>query len=149
MTTLNATEPHFIRCIVPNGIKMPGQIDAALVLHQLTCNGVLEGIRICMRGFPNRMPYEEFVKRYYILQAAEYAKSGGSDLKKMADVICSSALDKERYRIGKSKIFFRAGVLGYLEELRDEIVSKLIRYLQGACYGYIRRKVYNFKKMQR
>ena len=41
-----------------------GQIDAALVLHRLRCNGVLEGIRICRKGFPNRMLYSEFKQRY-------------------------------------------------------------------------------------
>ena len=147
MTTLNATEPHFIRCIVPNGNKMPGEIDSSLVLHQLTCNGVLEGIRICMRGFPNRMPYEDFCKRYHILQAKEIGNA--KELKKVADIICSNSVDKERYRIGKSKIFFRAGVLGYLEELRDDIVTRLIRYMQGACRGYLRRKDYKKRKLQR
>ena len=32
-------------------------------MHQLQCNGVLEGIRICRKGFPNRLAYSEFKQR--------------------------------------------------------------------------------------
>merc|ERR1712002_1226522 len=67
MKTLMATEPHFVRCIVPNTCKQPGGVEPGLIMHQLTCNGVLEGIRICMRGFPNRMNYSDFRKRYCVL----------------------------------------------------------------------------------
>ena len=67
MNTLHSTEPHFIRCIVPNTHKEAGVIDSGLVMHQLTCNGVLEGIRICRKGFPNRMIYKDFQSRYGIL----------------------------------------------------------------------------------
>lgn len=63
MTTLRATQPHFVRCIIPNELKQPGVIDSHLVMHQLTCNGVLEGIRICRKGFPNRMMYPDFKLR--------------------------------------------------------------------------------------
>ena len=63
MNTLNSTEPHFVRCIVPNELKQPGKVDGFLVMHQLTCNGVLEGIRICRKGFPNKMMYPDFKLR--------------------------------------------------------------------------------------
>jgi len=43
---------------------LPGVLDAELILHQLQCNGVLEGIRICRKGFPNRIVYSEFKQRY-------------------------------------------------------------------------------------
>merc|ERR1719370_630226 len=54
MTTLYSCEPHFVRCLVPNTHKKPGEVEPPLIMHQLTCNGVLEGIRICMRGFPKQ-----------------------------------------------------------------------------------------------
>jgi myosin heavy chain 6/7 len=74
MNMLYQTHPHFIRCIIPNEKKQSGNhlltyfyflgvIDSALVLNQLTCNGVLEGIRICRKGFPNRMLYDDFKQR--------------------------------------------------------------------------------------
>ena len=63
MTNLHSTHPHFVRCIIPNEIKKSGHTDAPLVMHQLNCNGVLEGIRICMLGLPNKVPYPDFLAR--------------------------------------------------------------------------------------
>ncbi|XP_045127368.1 myosin heavy chain, muscle-like [Portunus trituberculatus] len=141
MKTLNATQPHFIRCIVPNETKSPGVIDAGLVMHQLTCNGVLEGIRICRKGFPNRMIYHDFKHRYMILAPTELTTI--PDEKKAAKACFDkSGLDPELYRLGKTKVFFRAGVLGTMEELRDEMVSKIVTSLQSFARGFISRIEY-------
>merc|ERR1712113_694773 len=133
MGTLHSTEPHFIRCIVPNTHKQPGSVEPELIMHQLTCNGVLEGIRICMRGFPNRMLYPDYKSRYQILGAAEIATA--SDNKSGVYALMDKIeFPRDRYRLGHTKVFFRAGALAALEEARDNIVLKLVRFLQGQCY---------------
>merc|ERR1719422_1444653 len=148
MHTLHSTEPHFIRCIVPNTHKQPGAVEPELIMHQLTCNGVLGGIRICMRGFPNRMLYPDFKSRYQILGAAEIANA--SDNKTGAYALMDKIeFSREKYRLGHTKVFFRAGALAALEEARDEIVLKLVRWMQGQCFGFMRRKVYAQKSDQR
>ncbi|XP_052864965.1 myosin heavy chain, muscle isoform X2 [Anopheles cruzii] len=145
MTTLKSTQPHFVRCIIPNEMKTAGVVDAHLVMHQLTCNGVLEGIRICRKGFPNRMMYTDFKLRYLILAPA--AMQAETEGKKAAEK-CFEAigLDPDSYRIGHTKVFFRAGVLGQMEEFRDERLSKIMSWMQAWCRGYLSRK--DFKKMQ-
>ncbi|XP_076765692.1 myosin heavy chain isoform X32 [Xylocopa sonorina] len=145
MATLRATQPHFVRCIIPNEMKQPGVIDSHLVMHQLTCNGVLEGIRICRKGFPNRMVYPDFKLRYMILAPA--AMAAETDPKKAAQRCFEEiGLDTESYRIGHTKVFFRAGVLGQMEELRDERLSKIVSWMQAYIRGYLSRK--DYKKMQ-
>merc|ERR1711899_525368 len=133
-----------------NNHKQPGGVEAPLIMHQLTCNGVLEGIRICMRGFPNRMLYPDIKSRYTVLGGGKVDEKS-SDLKKVAAVILENTegFDKEKYRLGHTKVFFRAGALALLEEKRDDIVQQLIRKLQGACIGYGKRKVYAVKAQQR
>merc|ERR1711935_535581 len=148
MGTLHATEPHFIRCIVPNTHKQPLVVETELIMHQLTCNGVLEGIRVCMLGFPNRMLYPDFKSRYAILGAAEIASS--SEVKVASRALMEKIkFPVEKYQLGHTKVFFRAGALAFLEELRDGIVLKLVRWLQGQCFGYTKRQVYNKKNDQR
>jgi len=149
MTTLHSTEPHFIRCIVPNTHKQPGGVEAPLIMHQLTCNGVLEGIRICMRGFPNRILYPDFKMRYLILSQGKCDKT--TEDKKAAGTILemTEGFEAEKYRLGHTKVFFRAGALALLEEKRDDIVTALIRYMQGMYYGNMGRLRYQKKSNQR
>merc|ERR1712168_966446 len=148
MTTLHNCEPHFVRCLVPNTRKKPLETETPLIMHQLTCNGVLEGIRICMRGFPNRTLYPDYKARYQILGAAEIASSSDNKTGVYA-LMDKIEFSRERYRLGHTKVFFRAGALAALEEARDNIVLKLVRYLQGQCYGHFKRKIFNKKRDQR
>ncbi|XP_029675375.1 myosin heavy chain, muscle isoform X10 [Formica exsecta] len=145
MTTLRATQPHFVRCIIPNELKQPGVIDSHLVMHQLTCNGVLEGIRICRKGFPNRMVYPDFKLRYKILCAN--AVQEPCDPQKATQIILETInLESDQYRMGHTKVFFRAGVLGQMEELRDERLGKIVSWMQAYIRGYLSRK--DYKKLQ-
>merc|ERR1719412_1932219 len=145
LTTLNTTDPHFIRCIVPNNHKTPGLLDSALVMHQLTCNGVLEGIRICRRGFPNRTVYADFKHRFIIIKPKE-VYAAGTDLKAAAKVILESIeAVNDRWRLGHTKVFFRAGTVGMIEEVRGECIKAILNYIQGICRGYLGRKQYKIE----
>uniref|UniRef100_A0A6Q2XWC1 Myosin, heavy chain 10, non-muscle n=1 Tax=Esox lucius TaxID=8010 RepID=A0A6Q2XWC1_ESOLU len=125
MATLRNTNPNFVRCIIPNHEKRAGKLEPHLVLDQLRCNGVLEGIRICRQGFPNPPCHCVLL-------------SNGKTLE----------LDPNLFRIGQSKIFFRTGVLAHLEEERDLKITDIIIYFQSVCRGYLARKAFAKKQQQ-
>merc|ERR1719166_129714 len=148
MTTLHTCEPHFVRCLVPNTHKKPGEVEPPLIMHQLTCNGVLEGIRICMRGFPNRMLYPDYKMRYACLGQAEI-KSSSDNKTAVYALMDKIEFSRDRYRLGHTLVFFRAGALAGLEEARDELVLKWVRMIQGEVLKRIRTRVYEQKRDQR
>ncbi|XP_009323944.1 PREDICTED: myosin-3 [Pygoscelis adeliae] len=146
MSNLRSTHPHFVRCLIPNETKTPGAMEHELVLHQLRCNGVLEGIRICRKGFPSRILYADFKQRYKVLNASAIPEGQFIDSKKASEKLLGSIdVDHTQYKFGHTKVFFKAGLLGLLEEMRDDKLAQLITRTQAMCRGYLMRV--EFKKM--
>ncbi|CAI5766160.1 myosin-1B-like isoform X1 [Podarcis lilfordi] len=146
MSNLRSTHPHFVRCLIPNETKTPGAMEHELVLHQLRCNGVLEGIRICRKGFPSRIIYGDFKQRYRVLNASAIPEGQFMDSKKASEKLLGSIdVDHTQYKFGHTKVFFKAGLLGLLEEMRDDKLAQLITRTQAMCRGYLARV--EFQKM--
>uniref|UniRef100_A0A8C9V9E3 Myosin-7-like n=1 Tax=Scleropages formosus TaxID=113540 RepID=A0A8C9V9E3_SCLFO len=140
MTNLRSTHPHFVRCIIPNETKTPGAMENPLVMHQLRCNGVLEGIRICRKGFPNRILYGDFKQRYRILNPAAIPEGQFIDSKKGAEKLLGSLdIDHQQYKFGHTKVFFKAGLLGQLEEMRDDRLALILTGIQARARGLLAR----------
>lgn len=148
MAQLHSTHPHFVRCILPNHKKRPKMFDGLLVLDQLRCNGVLEGIRIARTGFPNRLSFAEFRQRYEVL-CRDMPKGGHVDGQTAAALILDHlGLDRALFRVGLTKVFFRAGVLAELEEQRDALINEIMSRFQAVARGFSQRRV-AFKRLYR
>eukprot|EP00066_Takifugu_rubripes_P027865 XP_011617131.1 PREDICTED: myosin-10 [Takifugu rubripes] len=148
MATLRNTNPNFLRCIIPNHEKRAGKLAPHLVLDQLRCNGVLEGIRICRQGFPNRVPFQEFRQRYEILTPNAIPRTFMDGKQASELMIKALELDHNLFRVGQSKVFFRAGVLAHLEEERDLKITDTIIRFQSISRGYLARKAFMKRQQQ-
>ncbi|XP_070766850.1 unconventional myosin-Va isoform X2 [Enoplosus armatus] len=144
METLNATTPHYVRCIKPNDFKMAFSFDPKRAVQQLRACGVLETIRISAAGFPSRWTYQEFFSRYRVLMKQK-------DVLPDKKLTCRNVLEKlvqdqDKYQFGKTKIFFRAGQVAYLEKLRaDKLRAACIR-IQKTIRCWLARKKYLRKR---
>ncbi|KAM9766188.1 unconventional myosin-Va isoform 2-T2 [Menidia menidia] len=144
MDTLNATTPHYVRCIKPNDYKMSFSFDPKRAVQQLRACGVLETIRISAAGFPSRWTYQEFFSRYRVLMKQK-------DVLADKKLTCKNVLerlvqDQDKYQFGKTKIFFRAGQVAYLEKLRaDKLRAACIR-IQKTIRCWLARKKYLRKR---
>lgn len=104
------------RCIKPNFHLKPDTFDQTMILQQLRCCGVLEVVRIAKAGYPTRYLHDQFVKRYIDLMPRTSQQKGDTLS------LCKALLEHFRvpetmWQIGHTKIFFRAGVLGAMEDL--------------------------------
>ncbi|KAM8894199.1 unconventional myosin-Va isoform 3-T3 [Spinachia spinachia] len=144
METLNATTPHYVRCIKPNDFKLSFSFDPKRAVQQLRACGVLETIRISAAGFPSRWTYQEFFSRYRVLMKQK-------DVLPDKRLTCRNVLehlvqDQDKYQFGKTKIFFRAGQVAYLEKLRAEKLRAACIRIQKTIRCWLARKKYLRKR---
>ncbi|RSH90241.1 Myosin type-2 heavy chain 1 [Saitozyma podzolica] len=130
MDTINNTNVHYIRCIKPNESKKAWAFESNQVLSQLRACGVLETIRISCAGYPSRWTFAEFAERYYMLVPSKEWQEN-DDVRALCGLILSKTLeDEDKYQIGLTKIFFRAGMLAFLESLRTQRINQLVTLVQ-------------------
>ncbi|KAJ1427614.1 P-loop containing nucleoside triphosphate hydrolase [Sesbania bispinosa] len=120
LETLNATEPHYIRCVKPNNLLKPGIFENNNILQQLRCGGVMEAIRIVVLDIHKKDPDEM--------------------------TACKRLLDKANltdYQVGKTKVFLRAGQMAELDACRAEVLGKSASIIQRKVRTYFCQKHYN------
>ncbi|KAJ1180712.1 hypothetical protein NDU88_005929 [Pleurodeles waltl] len=139
METLNATTPHYVRCIKPNDEKLPFEYDPKRVVQQLRACGVLETIRISAQSYPSRWTYLEFYGRYSILMTQQELSL--NDKKQICKNVLQRLIkDSNQYQFGRTKIFFRAGQVAFLEKLRSDKLRNACVTIQKNIRGWVQRK---------
>ncbi|CAM9852718.1 unnamed protein product, partial [Ectocarpus fasciculatus] len=131
---LDATEPHFVRCVKPNDAKVPDVLDACKVLLQLRNAGMMETIRIRQQGFALRQLHEAFFHRYHPL-APECETL--SDLVKVLSK--SLSVSNESWQVGATKIFLKRRMSDKLERLLLLRITSSARKIQF-FWSLVRRK---------
>ncbi|KAJ8272402.1 hypothetical protein COCON_G00112610 [Conger conger] len=141
METLNATTPHYVRCIKPNEEKLPFEYDSKRVVQQLRACGVLETIHISAQSYPSRWTYIEFYSRYSILMTQPELVV--NDKKQTCKTVLQRLIqDCNQYKFGRTKIFFRAGQVAYLEKLRSDRLRGACITIQKHVRGWRQRRKY-------
>ncbi|KAK1390224.1 Myosin-1 [Heracleum sosnowskyi] len=144
MQRLENTTPHFIRCIKPNNFQSPGLYEQGLVLQQLRCCGVLEVVRISRSGFPTRMTHHKFAQRYGFLLLDNVASQ--DSLGVSVSILHQFGILAEMYQVGYTKLFFRTGQIGVLEDTRNRTLHGIL-HVQSCFRGYQAR--HQFRELRR
>uniref|UniRef100_A0A674GLV6 Myosin VB n=1 Tax=Taeniopygia guttata TaxID=59729 RepID=A0A674GLV6_TAEGU len=146
METLNATTPHYVRCIKPNDEKLPFKFDPKRAVQQLRACGVLETIRISAAGFPSRWSYTDFFNRYRVLMSKRDLSK--NDKKQICQTLLEELIkDPDKFQFGRTKIFFRAGQVAYLEKLRADKFRAATIMIQKTVRGWLERT--RFRRLRR
>ncbi|CAA2978599.1 myosin-1 [Olea europaea subsp. europaea] len=133
MQRLEKTTPHFIRCIKPNDVQSPGIYNQGLVLQQLRCCGVLEVVRISRSGFPTKMSHQKFARRYGFLLLDHVASQ--DPLRVSVAILHQFNILPDMYQVGYTKLFFRTGQIGILEDTRNRTLHGILR-VQSSFRGH-------------
>uniref|UniRef100_A0A4W4F6T1 Unconventional myosin-XVIIIa-like n=1 Tax=Electrophorus electricus TaxID=8005 RepID=A0A4W4F6T1_ELEEL len=169
LDTVRKARVHFVHCLLPKADAVRGtgspeaqaesgdlaltQLDVALLRAQFRGSQLLDALRIYRQGYPDHMVFSEFRRRFDVLAPHLTKKLGRNYIVKdekraVEELLESLELEKSSYHMGLSRLFFRAGTLAKLEELRDDQTRQNITLFQASCRGYLARQAFKKRKVQ-
>ena len=115
---LNSTRCNFIRCIKPNYQMRVGLFDVQYIVLQLRHTGMLQCCELLKHGSPTRIGYAEIRDRYEPHLPAELKRIPLREADFAGAILYGFNVPRELYQLGSTRLFFRAGGVAALDELR-------------------------------
>eukprot|EP00760_Papus_ankaliazontas_P000669 PhM_4_TR10174/c0_g1_i1/m.4161/K10357/MYO5; myosin V len=148
METVNATNPHWIRCIKPHPAKKPLMFDGLTTTSQLESSGVLGTVKIRKAGYPVRMQYHNFCVRFKTLVGRPPPKDAPvadlEDVVLRAMRIAKIEVGKGA-QLGKTKIFMKSEAFHALDQAREDEALRNRTKLQSAARGLVAQHIRRVK----
>lgn len=144
MALINSTEPHFIRCIKPNENKKPLEWCEPKILIQLQALSILEALVLRTLGYSYRRIYDEFLHQYKFVNISIAEDQSVENKKRCEQLIESSGLPKDMYRIGKTMVFLKQDGAKMLSKIQRE---KLVEW--ECCVSVIEAAILKCKYKQK
>ncbi|XP_037096279.1 myosin-IIIb isoform X3 [Syngnathus acus] len=138
-------QPHFVRCIKPNDDRRALSFCKERVMVQLRYTGILETVNIRRQGYSHRIPFAEFVTRYYYL--AFRAHQMPETCKENAAAILERAKLKN-WVLGRTKVFLRYYHVEQLNLLLREVIARVV-LIQAYTKGWLGARRYRKGKEKR
>eukprot|EP00760_Papus_ankaliazontas_P021724 PhM_4_TR18728/c2_g2_i3/m.11770 len=137
MDVINSTNPHWIRCIKPHPAKKPLLFDGITSMNQLESSGVLGTVKIRKSGYPIRIVFEKFNRRYEILNTEGGAGGPGQVARNI--LIKANLNDPAIAQIGNTKVFLKSEAYPLLERARADALQTYISLMQSCGRGLVER----------
>jgi len=162
MAALKQTNSRYIRCIKPNKPKKPVLMEHLGTIEQLRCAGVVAAVTLSRSAFPNRLENDVVRFKYWQLwdktaypSKATSSMDAAEKLRWDCDALLECALKPlveinpktgKPYTInlvGKTKSYFKMGVLEFLESHRSSGLEEYAVRIQKIARGFITRNKVN------
>ena len=153
---IKQTRIWFVRCIIPNNKKQPFALDLKCTLSQLRSVGILAALEMSHASYPNKQMFKYILQRFWLLGNFGSKYSFGNlpkddaldqselrdDCRQLLQNVFTHDESNSKYIIGKTKVYFRAESLEYLESERSKAYDTAAAKIQARVRGVINRKLY-------
>ncbi|KAJ7988380.1 hypothetical protein DPEC_G00322950 [Dallia pectoralis] len=153
MNVIRRARPVFLQCVGAKTDSGGGGFDIPTLRVQLHSTHILPALQLYRTGYPEHMTLCDFRCRFQALSPLVMKRYGSvfitpDEKKAVEELLVELDLDKRSIFLGASRVFAKRGVLKYLEQERNKLVSGWLVQLQASCMGHLVRQQYRKMKVQ-